>query len=181
MSARAFPCTPHQMASHAADEVILLSWRLAQHLPHPLRSHEVLRRDLGEDTNHRFAGLRLVRRARHDGFARLRVIRVLILRLCAMVAVEGHGTVALEGAERAQRRVDGNLLFVYAEVVVMSVTIGTKSAREPQRYFALRLDLGQVEDVPLQALSLPGGPEPARRQTSSGAQCCIASERSCVC
>lgn len=117
-------------------------------------------------------------------------------RLRAVVAVDVHGSITLEGVESLERRIDGDLLVVDTQTVAVGIGVGEQArlqdgvggrlntwnqvrrresnllnlgevvldvsvqgelAEWSQRHVLLGPDLGQIEDVPAELLSLLRG------------------------
>lgn len=184
------------MTRHVADKVLLLPGCSSQDVPEASGLDKVLIGNLPEDIV--------------DGLARpvlvlARGLEVAVGQVLAgarvgvagaIVAVDDHGAVALEGVEGNGGGVDGDLLVVGAEAVAVGVGVGEEAGLEDgvgrgldagdevgggegglldlgkvvldvlvegeladgsEGYLALRPDLGQVEDVPSELLSLLRG------------------------
>lgn len=177
-------------------KISLLPRCTPKNLPQPIRLDVVLVADLSK---HRRDGLprpRLVRRRGvHVRAVGQGPVRGRVVGVGAVVAVHGHGTVALERVEGVERPVDGDLGVVDAQPVAVRVRVGEEPrlqdrvgrgldagdqvrrregdllhlgkivvrvavqrqlAHGPQRHLGLRPHLGQVEDVPPEALGLRG-------------------------
>lgn len=185
-----------QVTRHVADEVLLLARRSPQDVPEPGGLDKVLVGNLSEQVVDSLAGPVLVL----AGGLEVAVGQVLagarVGVAGAVVAVDDHGPVALEGVEGDGGGVDGDLLVVGAEAVAVGVGVGEEAGLEDgvgrgfdsghevrggegglldlgkvvldvlvegeladgsEGHLALRPDLGQVEDVPSELLSLLRG------------------------
>ena len=119
-----------QVHSHVVHKVVLLAGRAAEHSPEPVGLDVVVGADLGEQGVGRLAGPLLVGGRGVDGLVRQRAVGARVVGVGAVVAVDGHGAVALEGVEGVERRVDGDLLVVDAEAVAVGVWVREEARLE---------------------------------------------------
>ena len=118
-----------QMPGHIAHEIILLPRLPAQHLPQHPRLHEILLAD-GQLLRHRRARPPLMLLRRLDGLVGHVPVGGRVIRVGAVVAVDGHDAIALIGVEGAEGLVDGDLLVVDAQAVAVGVRVGEEAGLE---------------------------------------------------
>lgn len=119
------------MSRHISDKVRLLPLGTAQDVPQTLGLHVVVSHNLVE-VQHGLRGPLLVGVA-GDGRVLLvgqGAVRGGVVGVGAVVAVDCHGTVTLEGVECVEWRVDGDLLVVDAEAVAVGVRVGEEAGLE---------------------------------------------------
>ena len=116
--------------SNVVDVVILLTGCSAEDFPKPVGLRIVIRCDITEEGRRSFAGPLLVGDSGLDWFVSERSIAAGIIGVGAVVAVDGHRTIPLEGIERFQRRVHWYLLVVDAEAVAMCIRVGEQPRLE---------------------------------------------------
>lgn len=114
------------MARHILDKVRLLARLATQNLPEAIGLHEILIGD-GELFREDSAGPLLVLLAGFDGHVIHPAEGGWIVGVGAVIAVDGHRTVALVRVKGAQRAVDGDLLVVDAKAVAMGVWVGEEA------------------------------------------------------
>lgn len=111
-----------QVSRHVLDEVLLLARLATKHVPEGVGLHKVLVGDRELRGNNRadpfLMLLACLDRAVREGSEAGRVVRVR-----AIVAVHIHRAVTLEGVERLQRAVDGDLLVVDTQAVAVGVWV----------------------------------------------------------
>ena len=119
------------MPRYVSDKVRLLSLGAAQDVPQALSLHVVVSHNLVEVHD----GLRrpLLVRVAGDGRVLLvgqGAVRGGVVGVGAVVAVNCHGTVTLEGVECVKGRVDWDLLVVDAETVAVGIGVGEEAGLE---------------------------------------------------
>lgn len=119
-----------QVNRHVLDEVLLLAGGPAEDVPQAVCLLVVVGLDLVEEVSHGEAGPLLVLVGGLDGLVRQGAVAAGVVGVCAVVAVHGHGAVALEGVEGVEGCVHGDLLVVDAEPVSVGVGVGEETGLE---------------------------------------------------
>lgn len=117
------------MTSDVVDEVVLLAGRAAKNFPQPCGLDKVLVSD-GDLLRSNSANPFLVLLCWLDGLVGHWAVRGVIIRVGAIVAINGHKAIALRGVECAHGAINGDLLVVDAETVTVGVGVGKKAGLE---------------------------------------------------
>lgn len=145
-----------EVARHVGHKVLLLALGPAEHLPQAVGLDVVVPRELAEDGGDGLAGPLLVGGGRVGGAVGQGPVGGGVVGVGAVVAVDGHGAVALEGVEGVQRLVHGDLLVVHAQAVALRVRVreepgledgvgrGLDARHHVRRREGDLLDLGEV-------------------------------------
>ena len=117
------------MPCNITHEVVLLARGAAQNLPQSSGLDEILVRD-GDLLRDGGAGPFLVFLGGLDGFVGQVAVRGWVVRVGAVVAVDGHEAVPLVGVEGAKGPVDGDLLVVDPQPMAVGVRVRKETGLE---------------------------------------------------
>lgn len=116
-----------QVAGDIRDKVVLLPGSATEDVPETLCLHKVIIVDVLEELMDGMARPGLMRDDGLDSLVRQLPVGAGIVGVGTIVAVDDHGTIALEGVECLERRIDRDLLIVDAKAVTMSVRVREQS------------------------------------------------------
>ena len=114
------------MSRHVVHKIILLARGAAENLPKLGGLHEVLVHD-GQLLGDGGTGPLLVLLRRLDGLVGHVPVGGWIIRVCAVVTVDGHYAIALIRVESTQRLVDRDLLIVDSKAMAVRVRVGKQT------------------------------------------------------
>ena len=115
-----------QVTRHIFDEVLLLTWLTTKDLPEAISLDIVLVRN-GELLSNDSADPFLMFLAGFDGLVLQGPEARRVVRVSAVVAVDIHVAVSVEGAKRVDGTVDGNLLVVSTETMTVGIRVGEET------------------------------------------------------